>query len=77
MSLLGLSDAARRWRFLRYSTAPLAEVSLPILQNLGDHRGTKPNGVWFSVVGEDGRDGWKDYCEAKGIKLGQYRTEIV
>jgi len=64
-------------RYIRHSTEPLTEVWQSILQDGSDHRGTKPNGVWFSIVGEDGRDGWMDYCNGKGIKLGQYRTEIV
>jgi hypothetical protein len=65
-------------RFIRYSAAPLTQVPDDIIQDGSDHRGSKPNGVWFSVISEeDGSDGWKDYCKAKALTLGPYRTELL
>jgi hypothetical protein len=63
-------------RFINYSDRPLIELPT-FCQNGGDHRGTKPNGIWLSVVGEDGSDSWKVYCDANGIALKKHRTEIV
>jgi hypothetical protein len=63
-------------RFINYSDRPLIEVP-SFCQDGSDHRGSKPNGIWLSVIGEDGSDSWKVYCDAKGIALKKHRTEIV
>jgi len=63
-------------RFFHYSGQPLPEV-LRASQDGSDHRGSKPNGLWLSIVGADGCDSWKDYCKAKHMTLGQHCTEII
>jgi hypothetical protein len=74
-----MSSKVRLLHFIRYSAAPLTQVhDDTIIQDGTDHRGSKPNGVWFSVVSEeDGSDGWRDYCKANGKMLEPYRTELV
>ena len=63
-------------RFIRYSCEPVTGLDTIGVDGSED-RGSKPDGVmWFSVVGEDGSDGWKDHCEATGKKLQRYRTEL-
>jgi hypothetical protein len=63
-------------RFLHYSPQPLTKLRSGIKQT-SDHRGTKPNGLWLSVVGEDESDGWKNYCMDKGVTLEAYCTEVI
>jgi hypothetical protein len=43
-------------RFVHYSDQPLTNVCHKRQLEKGDHRGTKPLGLWLSVVGEDGSD---------------------
>ena len=62
-------------RFIRCSEGPVSGVHATH-QDETEDRGSKPNGAWFSVVGEDGRDGWKDHCKATGKTLQPYRTEL-
>jgi hypothetical protein len=63
-------------RFINYSCRPLT-VLCSHLQDGCDSRWTKPNGLWLSVVDEDGKDSWKELCKVKSIRLKPYATEIV
>jgi hypothetical protein len=63
-------------RFIHYSDLGIiTKVQYP--DDGPDHRGTKPPGLWFSVVSQDGSDSWKHWCEKNSRQLGTYRTEIV
>jgi len=63
-------------RFINYSDRPLVEM--PSFQQFQlEARGSKPNGIWLSVVEENGRDSWKDYCERTNHPLKPYRTEVI
>jgi len=64
-------------RFIRYSVEPPSEVREPVIQDGFDHRGSKPNGMWFSIVREDGSDSWRDYCKGRGWATKSYRTELL
>jgi hypothetical protein len=64
-------------RFIRYSVEPPSEVREPVIQDGSDHRGSKPNGMWFSIVREDGSDSWRDYCKGRGWATKSYRTELL
>src|SRR6266699_415847 len=63
-------------RFIRYSDRPLTEVR-SFTQDGSDSRNSKPIGIWLSIVGEDGRDSWKDFCEANGRPLAPHRYDIT
>jgi hypothetical protein len=63
-------------RFIRYSAEPPSEVREPVIQDRTDHRGSKPNGMWFSIVSEDGSDSWAAYCKGRGWATACCRTEL-
>ena len=42
-----------------------------------DHHGSKPTGLWLSVVSEDGGDSWSDYCKTTDTPLKCWRTELL
>jgi hypothetical protein len=63
-------------RFLHYSDKPVSEVC-PKVQDGVDSRFAKPNGLWFSIVDENGHDSWKELCKVRNIKPGRYTTEII
>jgi hypothetical protein len=63
-------------RFIHYSDMPVTKV-VPKPQDGSDHVGTKPNGLWLSVVSKDGSDSWRDYCKANARTLGRYGTELL
>jgi hypothetical protein len=63
-------------RFIHYSDVPVPKVE-PKLQDGHDSRDSKPIGLWLSVIGEDGSDSWKKYCEQTNKPLGPHRIEIV
>jgi hypothetical protein len=63
-------------RFINYSDKPLVEIPR-FEQRQRDSRGSKPNGIWLSVIDEDGRDSWKVFCETTDRPLKPFRTEII
>jgi hypothetical protein len=42
-----------------------------------DEAGAKPSGLWFSVLREDGIDGWVSICRKRGWKLYRYTHEVT
>jgi len=65
-------------RFINYSNRPLTAIPA-FRQDGSDSRWSKPIGLWFSVVDENGTDSWRSLCTFKGIDLIQqpHVTEII
>jgi hypothetical protein len=70
-------------RFVRHSKEPLTVVN-PVTQIVDANScgvsdcGSKPCGLWFSALRDDGTDPWIEYCKMRGgFDIGQYRTEII
>lgn len=63
--------------FIHFSAKPLLNVLSVQQNNRSTSRGDKPDGLWFSVEGND--DGWRWWCESEGYGLDRLvaGTEIV
>jgi hypothetical protein len=63
--------------FIHYSDEPVLKIEDRRQQASADSRGSKPIGLWLSVVEQDGTDSWQTYCETRNWRLKDCRTEIV